>query len=317
MIPTQDNRWEDLPKNSYPNGKRFIEEDTRFWISKDALGNRILFVQEDERVEPKDLGNIFSGLSLYQDMSVSGTRFVIKLESKDIEDKFTYVCESIVKEAGDYQGVALFQFIYSELLSWSGFMRPKRAGLSHEIYTGLWGELSVVVDYFIKKFGAENLMNNWTGNDKTPQDLTARGFSLEVKATFKTTPTSIQISSLEQLDAPIDKQSIVHLRLSEDPEGRSLDDLIFAISNLLQLNSTELAKFQKIIGQITEDASVEQMQQKNIILGADCYEIREDFPCFRRSITNISISKASYQILLQGLLPYRLKKGVEEFLEDV
>ena len=317
MTLSQENPWSKCKSNAYPAGMRFCEEDDRFWVSKDILGNSILFVHESEEIEPIDLQDIFSGLTLYHDSSVPGTRFVIKLDTKDIEMKFNYVCESIVKDAKEYQGVALFQFIYNELLGWSGFMRPKKTGLSHEVYTGLWGELSVVVDYFIKKFGAENLMYNWTGNDKTPQDLTARGFSLEVKATFKVTPLTIHISSLEQLDAPIEKQSIVHLRLTEDSDGRSLEQLIKDIEDLLKLNATELAKFRKIVGKMTEEASEKQMQQKNVILGLDCYEIKDNFPCLRRSETDINISKASYQILLQGIVPFRLKNGVEEFLDNV
>jgi hypothetical protein len=310
--------WKLCELGSYPNGSQFSVVDARFWASKDSSGNLMLFVQELDRVEVKDiLKDIFSGLVLYQDKNIKGTRFVIKLEAKDLKDKFIVVCNSIINESGGYIGEDLYQFIYNELISWSAFMRPKRVGLTHEIYTGLWGELAVVNDYYIKKFGVQNFMDNWTGIANTPQDLSACDFTLEVKSTFTITPKTISISSLEQLDAPVNNQALAYLRLSKSPVGRSLNELILSIESLMKFNTFELTRFRRVVSELVCDASEEQMKQKNIILAKDCFEIRDDFPCLRRSTTNISIAKAEYKILLQALTPYKFENGIEGFFERV
>jgi hypothetical protein len=314
----QDDAWKLCESGAYPNGVRFSKIDSRFWISKDRSGSLILFVQEAERIEVKDLvKDIFSGFALYQDTNIVGTRFVIKLEAKDLQDKFTIVCRAIVDEAISFEGANLYKFIYNELIGWSGFMRPKRMGLTHEQYTGLWGELSVVSDHYIKVFGAKDLMDNWTGINKTPQDFSVRDYTLEIKATFTVTPKSIHISSLEQLDAPVSKQGVAHLRLSKSPEGRSLTDLLANIELLMKDYPNELARFYRITNELTGDASDEQMEQKNIILGTECFDVRDGFPRLRRSTTDIAIDKAEYKILLQGLSPYKIENGIGGFFKNV
>ena len=318
MTDYQDDAWRLCESGAYPNGVRFSKIDSRFWISKDMAGSLILFVQEAERIEVKDLvKDIFSGFAVYQDTNIVGTRFVIKLEAKDLQDKFTIVCRAIVDEAISFEGEDLYKFIYNELIGWSGFMRPKRIGLTHEQYTGLWGELSVVLDHYIKVFGANDLMDNWTGIDNTPQDFSVRDFTLEIKTTFTVTPKSIHISSLEQLDAPVIKQGVAHLRLSKSPEGRSLTDLLAKIELLMKDYPNELALFYRITNELTGDASDEQMEQKNIILGTECFDVCDGFPRLRRSTTDIGIDKAEYKILLQGLSPYKIENGIEGFFKNV
>jgi hypothetical protein len=312
------NPWEICEINSYPDGVSFAENDSRFWVSKDRSGHLILFVQEAESLQVEDIvRDIFSGLVLYHDIRSAGTRFVIKLEAKDLNAKFVTVCRSIVDGSKDYSGVELFAFIYKELIAWSSFMRPKRDGLSHEEYTGLWGELSVVVDHYFVRFGAQGFIENWTGIKRTPQDLAVRDFTLEVKATFTVTPKAIHISSLEQLDAPVMQQALAHLRLSKSPDGRSLDDLVLSIGSSLKDLPTEAARFQRAIAELLGDASEEQMQQKNIILGTDCFAIRDDFPRLRRSKIDVSIAKGEYKILIHGLSEYKIDDGIEGFFKDV
>lgn len=318
MIVSELDPWKVCEINSYPNGSQFSVVDARFWVSKDSSGHLMLFVQEEDQVEVKDiLKDIFSGLVLYQDKNIKGTRFVIKLEAKELKEKFLVVCNSIVNDASGYIGEDLYKFIYNELMSWSAFMRPKRGGLTHEQYTGLWGELAVVNDFYIKKFGVQDLMDNWTGSTCTPQDLSACDFTLEVKSTFTVTPKTIAISSLEQLDSPVNNQAIAYLRLSKSLDGRSLNELISNIESAMKFNYIGLTKFRRVVSELSCEASEEQMKQTNIILSKDCFEIRDDFPRLRRSTTNIAIAKAEYKIILQALTPFKFQSGIEEFFERV
>jgi hypothetical protein len=313
-----DDPWKNCSVGSYPAGARFSEYDDRFRVSKDSAGSLILFIQEEDTFLVKDLlKDIFSGLQLYQDTRIPGTRFVIKLEATELKNKFAVVCRSIVDEVGSLEGLALYTFVYEELIGWSSFMRPKKEGLTHEEYTGLWGELSVVLDHYIKRFGVKGLLNNWTGLASTPQDITGCDFTVEVKATFAVTPKVLHISSLEQLDAPVKHQAILHLRLSESPEGRSLEGLVEAIELIMANHPRELAKFQRIIREEIGNASENQLSQKNTITGSDCYEVSGDFPRLCRSKVNAVIARAEYKIFLHGLSDFIVDNGIEEFLNGV
>jgi hypothetical protein len=312
--------WEKCSLGSYPAGVRFSEYDARFRVSKDSAGSVILFIHEDEKLLVSDLlKDIFSGLQLYQDTAIPGTRMVIKLEAIELKNKFAIVCRSIVDEAGSLTGVALYNFIYEELFGWSSFMRPKKSGLSDEEYTGLWGELSVALDHYLRIFGVKKFCDTWTGlaSTSTPQDLSGCDFTIEVKATFVVTPKVLNISSLEQLDAPVQKQALLHLRLSESSDGRSLQDLIQSIEAFMAGHPRELSKFLRVVREKVGDASEEQLRQKNSILGSDCWEISTDFPRLRRSEISPLITKAEYKISIHGLSDFKCEDGIEGFLNGV
>jgi hypothetical protein len=312
--------WERCSLGSYPAGARFSEYDARFRVSKDSVGSLILFIHEDEKLLVSDLlKDIFSGLQLYQDQATSGTRMVIKLQEIELKSKFAVVCRSIVDEADRLTGVALYNFIYEELIGWSSFMKPKKDGLSPQEYTGLWGELSVALDHYLRIFGVVKFCDTWTGlaNTPTPQDLSGYDFTVEVKATFTVTPKVLHISSLEQLDAPVQKQALLHLRLSESPDGRSLEDLIHAIEVVMVDHPKELAKFMRAVRGMVGDASEEQLRQKNSILGSDCFEISPGFPRLRRTEVSPLIVRAEYKISIHGLSDFKCESGIEGFLNDV
>ena len=63
--------WKDCPRGTYPNGTRLLESDDRFWLSRDASGNRILFAQEIDRVNLRKVESVFSGLTIYQDLGIT------------------------------------------------------------------------------------------------------------------------------------------------------------------------------------------------------------------------------------------------------
>lgn len=310
--------WSLCQNDTYPNGVRFSIDDERFFASKDTRGNFILFVQEEERIEVEEIiEDSFTGITLYQDRSIDGTRFIIKLDSSDLNEKFEVVCKAISEDSLHYQGVQLFNYINNELKSWSGFMRPKRTGLMHEEYTGLWGELYVVNEYYIKHFGPEDLMRNWTGVERTPQDLFVENFTLEVKATFSITPKNIHISSLEQLDSEAQHQAIAHLVLSKSSDGKSLQDYVDSIEEKLKDYPKQISKFRKTISELIGNATEEQLKQTNIVNKENCFHVVGDFPCLKRSKVNVAIQTASYKIGIHAIDKYRFSNGITEFFDNV
>ncbi|MDA8534189.1 PD-(D/E)XK motif protein [Pseudomonadales bacterium] len=306
--------WSDCAKGSYPNGRRFSDEDDRFWLSRDYDGHIILFVQEDERIDLREIKSVFAGLTLFQDLHIVGSRFVIKLEVSELGDKFGYVCRDLVGLCDQYHGLQLFKAIFDGLKSWSNFLRPSRQGLSEEAYRGLWGELAVLSDYYCQVFERGTVIGQWVGPGSEPQDYTLGDWTLEVKTTFQVTPKTLKISSLEQLDAPVSRQAIAHVRASLSPEGRSLQELVEGIEKYLGINSDEDVDFKAKVSSFLGEASEDQLQRKVLLLGVECFQIAEGFPRLRRTEVESGIVKANYEIDLQAISEFEVGEGLEAYL---
>jgi hypothetical protein len=307
--------WADAPK--YPDGARFIVEDDRFWVSRDASGAAILFVQEDNEQDVGQIEDIFSGLSIYHDRSIKGYRIVCRLEEQNLESKFGYVCEDIAKGAIEHSGHNLFKHLVNQLKEWSGFLRPKRIGLSEEKFLGLWGELWVVANHYIDKFDPAIIAHTYTGPDGGAQDFSSLDFTLEVKSTYSKTPKTLSISSLEQLDARCDYQGICLLRVDLSDEGSSLNSMVTEIEAYLVSDPDALTSFRRKSSELLGEASVKQMEIRNIVIDERCWRVTNSFPALRRSETPVEISRAEYSISLGGIQDFEISSGVEGYLDAV
>lgn len=315
MIHDLRSYWVDAPK--YPEGRRFIVEDDRFWISRDTSGAAILFVQEDSEQESSQIEDIFSGLSLYHDRSIKGYRIVCRLEEENLESKFGYVCEDIAKGASEYSGHNLFKHLVNQLKQWSGFLRPKREGLSEEKFLGLWGELWVVANHYLDRYEPEIISHIYTGPDGGAQDISSMDFTLEVKSTYSKTPKALNISSLEQLDARCERQGICLLRVEKSDEGASLESMVRAIEIHLASDVDALAQFRRKSGELLGEASPKQMDMKNIVLDERCWAIKNSFPALKRSEIPVEISRAEYSIAITGILEFEISTGIKGYLDAV
>ena len=307
--------WVDAPK--YPDGRRFIVEDDRFWISRDSSGAAILFVQEDDEQVTAQIEDIFSGLSLYHDRSIKGYRIVCRLEEESLESKFGYVCEDIAKGASEHSGHDLFTHLVNHLKQWSGFLRPKRDGISEEKFLGLWGELWVITNHYLERFGAEIISHAYTGPEGSAQDISNMDFTLEVKSTYSKTPKALKISSLEQLDARCEQQGLCLLRVDKSDDGVCLESMVSTIEAHLAPDTDALAEFRRKSGELLAEASVKQMAIKNIVLDERCWAVTPEFPALMRSEIPSEISRAEYSISITSIQEFEISTGIEGYLDAV
>lgn len=306
--------WNEAPL--YPLGSRFVENDERFWVSKDDQGNAILFIRDDSVDRIEGIENIFSGLSLYQDTSYPGCRIVCKLSDNELIDKFRYVCIDVINGATNLQGKDLYRYFVQQLKTWSYFLRPSREGLSDEEYLGFWGELSVVEEYYLPRFQPEEIVRSWVGPIGEPQDIASLDFTLEVKSTYSKTPKRLKISSLEQLDSSAASQAIVLRRIDKSAKGKSLMELVSIIETYLSSDQDALIQFQKNISELFGKASEKQLEIRNVVLGTRVWRVCRDFPRIRRSKVHEGVIRAQYDISIVALGNFEVPGGVEEYLDD-
>lgn len=308
-------RWDDVP--TYPDVTRFVLKDKRFFISRHISGAALLIVHEDEENSFVQLEDIFSGLTIYQDQSVSGFRINCRLDDVNLERKFSYVCEDIVKDAYQYSGEDLYNHLVNQLKQWSGFLRPKREGLSDEKYLGLWGELWVIAKHYLGRFDADTVAHSYNGPEGSSQDISGLDFTLEVKSTYSKSPKELNISSLEQLDASCEYQGICLLRVDKAENGESIETLVMTIEKYLSSDDDALMLFRRKSSQLLGDASLKQMSTKNVTLQESCWKVTPDFPALKRSEIPVEITKANYKITLAGIQDFEIPNGIGGYLDAI
>ena len=307
--------WKDAP--TWPDVTRFVVEDDRFFISRHPSGATLLVVHEDEGNSLGQIEDIFSGLTLSQVQNVSGFRINIRLEDANLERKFGYVCQDIVKDAHRHSGEELYQYLVNQLKQWSGFLKPKREGLSDEKYLGLWGELWVIAKHYLERFDADTVAHSYNGPEGSSQDISGLDFTMEVKSTYSKSPKELNISSLEQLDASCEHQGICLLRVDKSEDGESIETLVAAIEKFLTSDDDALMLFRRKSSELLGEASLKQMSTKNVTLQESCWKITPDFPALKRSEIPVEITKANYKITLVGIQDFEIPNGIGGYLDAI
>lgn len=91
--------------------------------------------------------------------------------------------------------------VIERIAAWQEFMRLRHEGLSKKEEIGLFGELSVLLDWLRAGGNPQKIADVWTGPQHGARDFRFDDENaLEVKSSVKVTPFCATIDSLEQLD---------------------------------------------------------------------------------------------------------------------
>lgn len=188
------------------------------------------------------------------------------------------------------------------------FGRQRRYLLDIQEIKGLIGELIILKDVFIEKYGANKAINSWMGPLLGHKDFEIDDTWYEVKSVAESA-IQVTISSLEQLESENDGHLIV-VRL-EDTNSVSND----AINLNLMVNS--------IVNKIDDPETLDLFRYKIDNMGyvpdeeydkynyfckaIEKYKIDDGFPRIRRKATDPNIANVKYSILLNG---------IRDFLEE-
>lgn len=111
------------------------------------------------------------------------------------------------------------------LVEWRHLLSAARGRLSHEIVTGLFGELSVLCH--LAEAEPHLALDAWVGPTGATQDFQHGNRAIEVKSRVTHSAERVRISSLEQLDwRTLDKLTLAVIDVEDDDFGQSLGDLV-------------------------------------------------------------------------------------------
>lgn len=176
--------------------------------------------------------------------------------------------------------------------------------LSEAEIKGLIGELVFLSEHLFPKIGTLKAISSWSGAEKTRKDFAFDNEWFEVK-TIDFGKESVHISSIEQLDSPVDGNLIVFQveRMAEEFDGISLNKLVRSIiGQVKSVNEKDM-----LLSKLKDynysyhpkyDEYVYELRSTNK------YCVNSEFPRISRSNIPVAIAKASFDLLLVELMPF-------------
>lgn len=234
--------------------------------------------------------------------SVPGDRgplLVLSLEDGSRRDLFATICADVVCAATLAEKArALNQFL-ARLDAWRQFLRDRRDGLSRFETVGLLGELLVLENLLARQ---PSCLDAWKSPIDGLHDFQSSGHALEVKTGLGPS-ASITISRLDQLDrSGLERLDLLHVRLVETQGGRSLRDVMAAISDLL-LDDQSRRAFENAVlrrGLLPGD-EVPRRTPTVQLRTIDAYSVTDDFPRLLRSALPLAIIEATYTLDIRAI----------------
>lgn len=229
------------------------------------------------------------------------TFLVLSLEDGSRHDLFSTICADVVAAAAAGNGEARERLL-ARLDAWRQFLRDRRNGLSRPETIGLIGEL-LILERIVN--ADQHRLPCWQAPNDGLHDFKIGGHALEAKTGVGPAAT-ITISRLDQLDTSGMRQlNLLHVRLIETPEGRSLRDIISAVADRLP-NDVSRRLFENTLlrrGLMPDDDAARDspvIQLRSI----DSYTITDDFPRLIRSALPVAITEATYTLEVRAIAPF-------------
>ena len=174
----------------------------------------------------------------------------------------------------------------------------------HEI-KGLIGELLFIKEYLFPMMNTTKAISAWSGAEKTRKDFAFDHEWYEVK-TIDYGKETVHISSIEQLDSPIEGYLVIFQleRMAEEYEGINLNKLVTeTINQLTSVNDKDIftSKLQDAhyLYHPKYDEYVYELRT------VDKYLVTADFPRITRADISSAIAKASFDITIAEISSYK------------
>lgn len=314
----KDNPWERIDVGSYPSSaRRLYKEDTRFWVSVNAEGNFLFFVEENGGFD-FEIVNRLDCLSIQLDQFSNKTRLVCTLLDAEMFDKFCTIAKDVAAYSSGYGGLNLFRGVIARIYSWSEFLKPSRSGLGFRELIGFWGELFLFHSHFVESFGFEEALKAWIGPENKKQDFTFGDYAFEIKTSVVGDNNDLKISSIEQLHKVTNFLYLITMKINESLglSGLTVADLVDKCITLIDEDDALKSDFLHKIAEKYGKANDDELTRKFIDISMTAYEVTDDFPrIVPENLPHEKILKAKYTIDGNSLEKYKASKTLREIVD--
>lgn len=247
-----------------------------------------------------------SGLRLARYRDDGGTLIVLTLEEPARRDLFARVCDDVVAAilaAEDAGETDLLGGFAERLAAWRTFLRDQTGGLARSELVGLLGELLVLERL---RNASGNALSAWTAPDDGLHDLQRDGRAVEVKTSLGAA-RRFTASSLDQFDeAGLAALHVAHVRLTERPDGDTLDDVVQRIEGMMPSARERQAFRNALLRRGLVPGAADGNNLRVLCQRIDYYSVASAFPRLTRLTVPAGIEDARYDIDVAILAPFRV-----------
>ena len=232
------------------------------------------------------------------------------LVNQSLKDTFISLCWDIVASTyGAETQKAGIESAVNRFGKWLILMAKGRdSKLSDAVVRGMVGELAVLRDICIPKYGSPHSITGWIGPLHADRDFEYEDDWFEVKSA-SLSRDMVSISSFDQLD--IERTgTLVLARIEKTPdtdaEAISLNSLVRDVEELLGEDQDALSTFRVRLVLNGYDESDEKADELFHLHGYEKYRVYDDFPRIRKSKLTSEINNGEYTLSIAALAPWQI-----------
>ena len=227
---------------------------------------------------------------------------------EEISGLFYKFCDDLIEQTRDISDRAEgYQAIVNRYFQWKKmFVTSKGNLLTEPEIMGLIGEILYLKGPLANRINLYDALRSWSGQELTHKDFSFGNTWVEVK-TVKSGGQTVKISSLEQLDSEFEGELAVYMleKMSMTYSGVTLNKLVVQVRNMFGPGE-ERDRFMACVamqGYEYHNAYDEYVYE---ISGFKRYRVSDGFPRLTVNDVNSAIKKASYEISLTELEPFKI-----------
>ena len=310
--------------NSYSSRRVATPTDHSFYWAKNDLGQCCLIFScaSDTKVKVDEVK--LKGILLEQHISNENQfNLIIKLIDDPSRDIFRTICNDLVastRTIDSNQPSTVVLAINMRLKRWQELLGKKKSDLlSNSEQLGLFGELSILNEYFLENLNPITAIATWRGPSGSEQDFGIGEHLVEVKSQLSTSDSKIQINSLEQLDDISGKVWLVHQTFAANDNetgiSKTLNSIVSEISSKIDTDIFVMDSFKTTLLEIGYEADPAYDEVAYELAQRTFFRVSEDFPRIKRSTTPSEIISARYVVDI-GLISH-LNTSENQFSAEV
>jgi len=306
---------EDFKKSG--EGKIQVTEEFYITLNTSNLPGLRIFFDKDQKIDEKNLP-ICKGWKLNSSENTITMLLANERYAEFFKDTINLILTKIyLNKLGKKESINFFLERLNLAKNFYDSENPPKP-LSSFSEIGLFGEISLIKDFFLKKYSYKECLAIWTGPNKK-HDFTTSKLLLEAKTSTLEDKKIINVSN-DQLSPIYDKDLyLCFIQISKDISGITLNDLIETLSlKLNEISDDLLNDFLIKLRQVGYfNFHRDEYDQKYSLKFFNFYEISNVFPHIKginkpESIFNLSVT---YKIDLEKCEDFRINE--EQLLNKI
>jgi len=306
--------WEQIAEPSTDYNVKRVADTTGipFYWGKDTTGQCLLIIEleGDHTYQYRRDVTHLNGISvdLRKGENESQQRLILTLERHIDSDLFLGLCETLISSLASVTDSAVaLSVTFQHLKRWKAFLAGKKARLlTNEEIRGLFAELHVLRQLYLRRLTQDEAIDAWCGADGAHQDFIFGNIAIEVKSLSGRERNSVRISSEDQLEALVDSLFLMTVRLIETPDSetaRSLNDMVALIEQEL-VTAEAIEKFSGKIAACGYAELADYDRPRFTVGSTDGYTVTDEFPRIIRSRLLQGLFHVTYEIQLEAIAPF-------------